>query len=246
MGKMTEKVACTPLGPQTKLPQLLAVSWVCPLLMNFQVPIMTDEESPRYYALLHNTGVWATVGETPGGERPHLNTTGQLLLCSWCSWQCHLLGLQDWSTCLSTLTQLLLCLWMINVQVMSPPTSFTLLKMIKRRLLSAQAKWYSDKFRKNSLRDRFIMYQKTKVFYMRWYWINCDPTWWSWSEDSGIPCLLQSFLMKALVHPCACETISLTETATRTPPNPLEGFYLAKFRCSDWEVKGGFGCLLEE
>lgn len=165
MGKMTEKVACTPLGPQTKLPQLLAVSWVCPLLMNFQVPLMTDEESPRYYALLHNTGVWATVGETPGGERPHLNTTGQLLLCSWCSWQCHLLGLQDWSTCLSTLTQLLLCLWMINVQVMSPPTSFTLLKMIKRRLLSAQAKWYSDKFRRNSLRDRFIMYQKTTLKY---------------------------------------------------------------------------------
>lgn len=124
MGKMTEKVACTLLGPQTKLPQLLAVSWVCPLLMNLQVPLMTDEESPRYYALLHNTGVWASVGETPGGERPHLNTTGQLLLCSWCSWQCHLLWLQDWNTCLSMLTQLLLCLWVINVQVMSPPTIF--------------------------------------------------------------------------------------------------------------------------
>lgn len=57
MGKMTEKVACTLLGLQTKLPQLLAVSWVCPLLMNLQVPLMTDEESPHYYALLHNTGV---------------------------------------------------------------------------------------------------------------------------------------------------------------------------------------------
>lgn len=165
MDKMTEKVAWTLLGPQTKLPHLLAVSWVCPLLMNLQVPLLTDEESPRYYALLHNTGAWAIAGETPGGERPRLNTTGQLLLWSWCSWQCHLLRLQDRNTCLSVLTQLQLCLWVINVQVMSPPTSFTLLKMIKRRLLSAQAQWYSDKFRKNAPRDRFIMYQKTTLKY---------------------------------------------------------------------------------
>lgn len=46
-----------------------------------------------------------------------------------------------------------------------PQQSFTLLKMIKRHLLSAQAKWYNDKFRKNALRDRCIMYQKTTLKY---------------------------------------------------------------------------------
>lgn len=108
------------------------------------------------------------------------------------------------------------------------------------------------------------------LFQSKWcydYWINCDPTWCLWRATELVECKIQATLPVAeFLDHSAHRTFSIRaencitgaqscRTSHRiihgrvaassppnhnTPPGLRVGFHLAKFRCLDWELRGGF------